>query len=161
MYLQNVQAIPTDQLVYVDKNGLKESSNYHHYGRAPHGEPIQGHISGKRATQMSFIAALNQQQLKAMFRFAGTMHTGIYNHWGETYLVPTLRRNQMVVMDNVGSAIPTRLKRYWSRWAVSSAFSQPTLQISTRLNPCGRLSNREFAATGDQTKPLRRQSMND
>lgn len=95
-----MQAIPVEQLVYVDESGLDDPGSYRRYGRAPRGEPLVGEISGKRARRISFIAALNHRQLLAPLRFEGTTNTEIFNLWVETCLVPTLRPGQMVVMDN-------------------------------------------------------------
>ncbi len=100
MYLEEIQAIPPERLVYIDESGLEENGSSRAYGRAAQGEPVPGAVSGKRSPRISLIAAFTNRQLKAPFRFEGATNTDVFNLWVHQCLVPTLQSGQIVIMDN-------------------------------------------------------------
>jgi len=70
--------IDLKQVVYVDESGIDEKL-IRQYGRALRGREVPGEVSGQKANRISMIAALNQKEIKAPFRFEGYTNTEVFN----------------------------------------------------------------------------------
>ena len=46
------------------------------------------------------MAALNGDQIKAPIRYSGTANADLFLYWLEKFLLPALKKGQVVVMDN-------------------------------------------------------------
>lgn len=91
--------MPVESIVYVDESGI-EAFLHRAFGWAKRGEKVYGEISGKRFGRESFVAAKCGSEILAPFCFQGTCNTDLFNLWIEKFLCPTLKPNQIVVMDN-------------------------------------------------------------
>lgn len=86
--------------MWVDECGV-EQDLYRLHARSPRGVPVLVDVQDKRfAPRISIIAAYNQHGLCASLRFEGSTDTAVFNTWVEQCLVPTLRPDQVVIMDN-------------------------------------------------------------
>src|ERR1019366_6827628 len=71
-----------------------------HYGRAPRGEPlIQKVLHGNWKT-VTFIAAIRHDRVNAPFVLEGPMTGEMFKAYVEQFLAPTLKRGDIVFMDN-------------------------------------------------------------
>ena len=88
-----------ENLVYVDESGI---DNYLHraYGWAVRGQKVYGEVSGKRFARENFIAAQCGSKILAPMCFQGTCATVLFNTWLEQFLLPELKRGQIVIMEN-------------------------------------------------------------
>ena len=98
-FLKEITSIPFEKRVYVDESGI-DSYLCRSFGWAKRGVKLLGEISGKRFERESFVAAKCGAVILAPFCFKGTCNTNLFNFWLETFLVPTLKPEQVVIMDN-------------------------------------------------------------
>lgn len=71
------------------------------YGRCPRGKRLVGHVPlGNRKT-LTFVAALRCDKMTAPWVIDGAMNGEIFLAYVEQGLVPTLKRGDIVVMDNL------------------------------------------------------------
>ncbi len=46
------------------------------------------------------MAALNGDEIKAPIRYSGTANSDLFIYWLQTFLLPVLKKGQVVIMDN-------------------------------------------------------------
>ncbi len=69
-FLRELEAIPAENLVYMDESGVDETL-YRQYARSQRGVQVFGEVHGRKTNRLSVISALNQKKLIAPFRFEG------------------------------------------------------------------------------------------
>ena len=88
------------RLVFIDETAVA-SNITRLYGRAPRGERlIQKVLHGNWKTT-TFVAALRRDRVTAPFVLEGAMNGESFRAYIEQILAPTLRRGEIVFMDNV------------------------------------------------------------
>lgn len=93
-------SIPPDKRLWVDECGVEEEGD-RLYGRAVRGRRVYGERSGKiRHARTTVIAAYRQKKIEAPFRFKGHTNTSVFNAWVRKCLVPTLKKDVWVILDN-------------------------------------------------------------
>jgi transposase len=88
-----------ERIVYVDEAGV-DTFLHREFGRALRGQKVYGEISGKRYSRESFIAGLCNGRVVAPICFDGACDALLFNWWLEYCLIPELKPNQVVVVDN-------------------------------------------------------------
>ena len=73
------------------------------YGRAPRDERLVQKVLHGNWKTLTFIAALRHNRVTAPFVLDGAMNGEIFKAYVEQFLVPTLSRGDVVIMDNLGS----------------------------------------------------------
>jgi transposase len=87
------------RLVFIDETSV--STNMARLrGRAPRGERLIGHVPLGEWKTITFVAALRHNKMTAPMVIEGAMTGEIFRAYVEQCLVPTLGRNDIVVMDN-------------------------------------------------------------
>jgi transposase len=87
------------RLVFLDETAVSTTIT-RLYGRAPQGEPlIQKVLHGNWKT-VTFIAALRHDRVTAPFVLEGAMNGETFKAYVEQFLAPTLRKGDIVCMDN-------------------------------------------------------------
>ena len=87
------------KLVFLDETAVSTTIT-RLYGRAPQGERlIQKVLHGNWKT-VTFIAALRHDRVTAPFVLEGAMNGETFKAYVEQFLVPTLKRDDIVFMDN-------------------------------------------------------------
>lgn len=86
-------------VVYFDESGFAKHS-YRPHGWAPRGEKVFGKISGNNRKRTNLIMAQRGKEWLApmLFESSCTHHT--IAAWMEQVLIPELRPNSLVIMDN-------------------------------------------------------------
>lgn len=130
-FLEELEKIPPENRIYMDESGVDETLQ-RQYGRALRGEEVSGEISGKKANRISIIAALNQKQLIAPFRFEGYCDQDVVNIWAEECLLPCLHAGQVLICDNASFHKASRLKEILGKVGVTVL---PLPTYSPDLNP--------------------------
>lgn len=130
-FLEALEKIPPENRVYMDESGVDDTLQ-RQYGRALRGEEVSGEISGKKANRISIIAALNQKQLIAPFRFEGYCDQEVVNVWAEECLVSCLQPGQVLIYDNASFHKASRLKEILEKVGVTVL---PLPTYSPDLNP--------------------------
>jgi transposase len=86
-------------LVFIDETAV--STNLVRLrGRAPRGIRVIGHVPFGEWKTITFVAALRHNKMTAPMVIEGAMNGEIFLAYVEQFLVPTLRRNDIVVMDS-------------------------------------------------------------
>lgn len=80
-------------------------------GWGPRGERLKAKAPFGRWKTMTFIAALRRDRIDAPCLFDGPINGEVFLAWVQTFLVPTLRPGDVVVMDNLGSHRGRRVRQ--------------------------------------------------
>ncbi len=101
-YQRILNQIPKENLIYLDESGF-DLNMKKEYGWKLRGERLYDNKSGNRKNKrITVISAYSNQtrQLIAPMYFEGNTDTEIFNQWIEEFLIPELKPNQTVIMDN-------------------------------------------------------------
>jgi len=89
-------------LVFIDETWAK-TNMARLYGRAPRGQRLVAAVPHGHWMTTTFVAALRHDEITAPCVFDGPMNGASFLTYVEHFLVPTLRRGDVVVMDNLAS----------------------------------------------------------
>ena len=87
------------RLVFIDETAVS-TNMVRLSGRAPRGVRLIGHVPLGEWKTITFVAALRHNKMTAPMVVDGPMTGEMFRAYVEQCLVPTLRRNDIVVMDN-------------------------------------------------------------
>jgi transposase len=102
------------------------------YGRAAKGDRVIGCVQFGAWKTLTFVAALRHDRMTAPMMIKGAMNGEIFLAHVEQCLVPTLKRGDIVVMDNVG---PHRVEGVRQAIEASGATLRYLPPYSPDLNP--------------------------
>jgi transposase len=88
------------RLVFVDECGTKTNMTRVR-GRARRGARVRDHAPFRHAGTQTFIAGLRYDRLVAPWVLDGPINRAAFDAWVETQLAPTLRRGDVVILDNL------------------------------------------------------------
>jgi hypothetical protein len=91
-----------DRLVFIDETSLK-TNMVKTTGWAPVGDRLVDHAPFGRWRTQTFIVALRHDRIDAPWVIDGAINREIFDRYVETQLVPTLRRGDVVILDNLSS----------------------------------------------------------
>jgi transposase len=89
-------------LVFVDETGVNLALTRTH-GRAPRGVRVVGAVPQNYGQNLTVLAALDHRGLRATLLMEGATDGEVFRHFIRRVLVPTLRRGDIVVWDNLGA----------------------------------------------------------
>lgn len=89
----------SSNLVYLDESGFEEDI-YRLYGWSKRGQKTYGDRNGKRGKRTSLIAGKRGRELLAPVLFQGSTNALWFNQWLEQHLIPELRPNSTLILDN-------------------------------------------------------------
>jgi transposase len=88
------------RLVFIDETAIT-TKMVRLYGRSPRGVALIGRAPCGYWTTITFVAALRHNKMVAPMVIEGAMTASMFQAYVEQCLVPTLRRGDIVIMDNV------------------------------------------------------------
>jgi transposase len=88
------------RLVFIDETAVT-TKMVRLYGRSPRGDELIGRAPFGRWETVTFVAALRHNKMAAPMAIDGAMNAETFLAYVEQCLVPTLRRGDIVIMDNV------------------------------------------------------------
>ena len=88
------------RLVFLDETSTN-TSMVRLRGRCPRGERLIGYAPQGHWKTITFIAGLRHRAIVAPFVLDGAMNTTMFLAYLKQFLVPTLKRGDIVVMDNL------------------------------------------------------------
>ena len=88
------------RLVFIDETSVSTTIT-RLFGRAPQGERLVQKVLHGNWKILTFIAALRHNRVTAPFVCEGAMNGDIFKAYVEQFLAPTLKRGDIVFMDNV------------------------------------------------------------
>jgi transposase len=125
------RALDPTHLVFLDETAVNTSMT-RPYGRAAKGERVIGCVPFGAWKTLTFVAALRHDRMTAPMMIKGAMNGEIFLAYVEQCLVPTLKRGDIVVMDNVG---PHRVEGVRQAIEASGATQRYLPPYSPDLNP--------------------------
>lgn len=90
------------RLVFIDETWTKTNMAPLR-GWAPRGERLRAQVPHAHWKTMTFLAALRNDRVEAPWLLDGPINGETFRLYVDKVLVPTLRRGDIVVMDNLGS----------------------------------------------------------
>jgi hypothetical protein len=99
-YQKILISIEKNDIIYLDESGF-DMNMRKEFGWKERGKRLYDNKSGNRkGKRITVISALKDRKLLAPMWFEGNTDTNIFNEWIEKCLVPELKPNQVIVMDN-------------------------------------------------------------
>jgi transposase len=92
--------LDTTHLVFIDETSVNTNMT-RLFGRAPRGERVIGRVPFGAWKTVTFVAALRHDGMTAPMMITGAMNGEAFVAYVEQCPVPTLKRGDIVVMDNV------------------------------------------------------------
>ena len=89
-----------DIFKFIDETGVNLAMT-RLYGRAPRGERAVGSVPFNHGQNVSIIGAMGTSGLEAVMTIEGAVNGEVFRVYVEKVLIPTLRRGDIVVMDNL------------------------------------------------------------
>ncbi|MBW4532513.1 MAG: IS630 family transposase [Pleurocapsa minor HA4230-MV1] len=89
----------SSNLVYLDESGFEEYV-YRPYAWSKRGQKTYGDRHGQKGTRTSLIAGKRGKQLLAPILFQGSTNALWFNQWLEKHLIPELKPNSTLILDN-------------------------------------------------------------
>jgi transposase len=90
------------RLVFIDETWTKTNMTRLH-GWAPKGERLVAKVPHGHWKTATFLAALRNDRIEAPCLFDGPINGERFLAWVQQFLIPTLKRNDIIVLDNLGS----------------------------------------------------------
>ena len=121
------------RLVFIDETWAKTNMTRRH-GRCARGTRLVAKVPQARWRTLTFLAALRCDRITAPCVIDGPINGTSFRAYVEQFLVPTLNRGDVVIMDNLGSHKGQAVRRL-IRAAGAKLFSCPAIRpISIRSN---------------------------
>ena len=102
------QAAP-ERLVFVDECGT-HASMAPIYGYAPRGERLRHSVPRRRGKNTTLLSSMTLDGMGPSLAVVGATTAVVFGAYVEKVLAPSLRRGQVVVMDNLGAHRPKRVR---------------------------------------------------
>ena len=99
------------RLVFIDETAVS-TNMVRLRGRAPRGVRVIGAVPLGRWETITFVAALRHSKMVAPMVIEGAMTGEMFLAYVENCLVPMLRRNDIVMMDNCRVHLGARMPKY-------------------------------------------------
>jgi transposase len=100
LWIRDQGLLDTTHLVFIDETPVNTNMT-RLFGRAPKGERVIGRVPFGAWKTVTFVAALRHDRMTAPMTIKGAMNGEAFLAYVEQCLVPTLKRGDIVVMDNV------------------------------------------------------------
>lgn len=128
---ERLAATRIEQLVFIDEFGCTTTMQRTH-GRAPPNVRVVSRVPGGHWKAVSTIAALTTTGITVSASFEGATDTETFVMFVERALVPTLRKGDVVVLDNLSCHKSPRVKQAVE---AAGALLAPLPPYSPDLNP--------------------------
>lgn len=109
MFLKEFNNLSHLTPVYIDETGF-ETYFHREYGLSLKGQLIKGQVSGRRYQRLSLVAGLINGELIAPMTCKDTMTSDFFEAWFKTFLLPTLDKPAVIIMDNARFHRMSKLK---------------------------------------------------
>lgn len=97
--MHTLDKIEKDRLVFVDESGI-DHQIIQDYCWSKIGCEIIGERPGKQRGRTSVVASLHGENINVPMTYSGTMNGDLFESWLQNMLVPSLKKGQVVIMDN-------------------------------------------------------------
>lgn len=94
--------VAPERLVFIDETWVKTNMEPLR-GWAPRGQRLPARVPHGHWKTLTFIGALRHDRLEAPWVIDGPINGELFTLYVETQLVPTLKKGDIVILDNLGS----------------------------------------------------------
>ena len=101
-YQEMISYLDLERFKFVDESGVNIAMT-RLYGRAPRGERVIGSVPQNYGSNITMLASLGATGLGALMTVDGATDGLVFRAYVERVLCPSLRRGDIVVMDNLGA----------------------------------------------------------
>lgn len=101
-WIREQELLDSTHLVFIDETSVNTNMT-RAYSRGPRGERVIGRVPFGAWKTLTFVAALRSNGMTAPMMIRGAMNGEAFVAYVEQCLVPTLKRGDIVVMDNVAT----------------------------------------------------------
>jgi len=101
-YQEMMAKLDAKKFKFIDESGVNLAMS-RLYGRAPRGERVEGSVPRNYGSNITMLASLGRRGLDALMTVEGATDGEVFKVYVEEVLCPTLRRGDIVVMDNLGA----------------------------------------------------------
>jgi transposase len=105
-----VRSVVAERFVFVDECSTNIALSPI-YARAPRGERAHGKAPRNWGKNVSLVCAIDAEGVKPSMSVEGAVDAKVFESYVEHFLVPKLRRGQIVVMDNLSVHKSKRVER--------------------------------------------------
>ncbi len=124
------QSLDARSLVFVDEMGTNISLSPI-YGWAKKGERAHCSVPRNRGKNTTLLSSMSMEGMGPSLAVEGATTAAVFETYVERVLAPTLRKGQVVVMDNLSAHKESELGSSSKGGAVSCCTYRPTHQTST------------------------------
>lgn len=121
------------KLVFIDESGI-DKYLYRRNCRALKGKQVYGAVSGRKFERVSIVAGKCGKDIIAPFGYTGTCNSKLFLIWIQKALLPNLKKNQIVIMDNASIHKSQKIKEAFENAGCTLVYQPP---YSPDLNPIG------------------------
>ena len=132
-----------------------DSRDDYGYGYAPKGERCHDLKSGQRCGRVNMIAALCDGKLMAPFTVDGSCNRDVFEKWLEECLVPSLKKGQLVMMDNASFHKGGRIKELIEKAGCELLYLPPYSPDLNKIENCWSWLKNRIRKVIDQFDTLR------
>ncbi len=100
--------------------------------RAPKGDQIYEAVFGRKFERCSIVAGKCGKEILAPFGYYGTCNSELFLKWIKEMLVPNLKENQIVIMDNTSIHKSPKIREAIEKVGCHLVYQPP---YSSDLNP--------------------------
>jgi transposase len=108
-YWRRVRRVRQRRLRFIDESGINLAMT-RLYGRAPRGERASERVPRNYGTHTSVISTLGLVGPEAVWTVEGAVDTDAFNVYVERVLRPTMRRGDILVLDNLRAHHASRIE---------------------------------------------------
>jgi hypothetical protein len=141
------RALDPRRLVFIDETAVT-TKMVRHYGRAPRGQRLVGSAPHGHWKTLTYVAALRVSGLTANYVLDGAMNGAYFLAYVEQLLVPTLRKGDIVFVDNIPAHKVAGVEQAIEAPGPHCAFCPLTHPTSTPSSRYSRSSRRLCARVG-------------
>jgi transposase len=128
-------ALPAERLVFVDETWAS-TNMARRYGRSAKGERCLGAAPHGHWKTVTFLAGLRHDRIDAPCVIDGPIDGETFRAWVEQFLAPTLKRGDIVIMDNLAAHKVAGIREAIERTGAGLLYLPP---YSPDLNPIEQL----------------------
>ncbi|MCR4623866.1 MAG: IS630 family transposase [Alphaproteobacteria bacterium] len=113
-----------NRLVFVDESGI-DRHLHREYCRAPKGKQVYEAVPGWKFDRCSIVAGKCGKEVLAPFGYYGTCNSELFLKWVKEMLVPNLKKNQIVIMDNASIHKSPKIREAIEKAGCSLVYQPP------------------------------------
>jgi transposase len=135
-FREQLSKLKPEQIIYCDESGMDERDGQYDYGYSPKGTRLHDLKAGSRHGRVNMIAAWSNGRLFAPFTLEGSCNREVFEVWLEHCLLPELKPNQVLIMDNAAFHKGGRIAEILARAKCEVLYLPPYSPDLNKIEQC-------------------------